>query len=51
MAKFGLFFGATNTISLVDLETGEILIHTLDRDLIQRWLSIYGGNYILTLLN
>lgn len=49
--KFGLFFGAVNTLSLVDMETGEILTHTTDRDLVQQWLSAYEGNYTLTLLN
>lgn len=51
MMKFGLFFGARKTISLVDLETGEILTHTANYDEVQRWLQDYDGNYTLTLLN
>lgn len=51
MMKFGLFFGAADTLSLVDMETGEILTHTSDREAIQQWLSAYEGNYTLTLLN
>ena len=51
MKKFGLFFGAAETMVLVDIETGEILTHTSDRSLVQQWLSAYEGNYTLTLLN
>ena len=51
MMKFGLFFGARKTVSLVDLETGEILTHTANYDEVQRWLQNYDGNYTLTLLN
>ena len=51
MMRFGLYFGAADTISLVDLETGEILTHTADRGAVQQWLSAYEGNYTLTLLN
>lgn len=51
MMKFGLYFGAAETMVLVDMETGEILTHTSDRDAVQRWLSAYEGNYTLALLN
>ena len=50
MMKLGLFFGAANTVSLVDLKTGEILTHTSDHGTIQKWFQFYDGNYTLTLL-
>ena len=50
MMKFGLYFGAKQTYSLVDLETGEILAHTSDMNVVQDWISAYEGNYTLTIL-
>lgn len=51
MKKFGLFFGTMETTVLIDMETGNILIYSSDRDAVQRWLSAYEGSYTLTLLN
>ena len=48
--KFGLYFGARKTVSLVDLETGEILTHTADYSKVQQYLSAYEDNYTLTIL-